>query len=112
MRLKTIMKRAIYGGAAFAAFANAALAETELKVRFGGSPHWFSAYESVAKQFEAANPGVKVKLSHTPHGSYNDMVASLAMANDLPDVMQIDSPYLANYAWSGLIQPVEKYIDP
>lgn len=102
----------ILAGLAAAAFSTApAQAETTLRVLFGGDPPWVAAYQKAAAAFEAKNPGVKLKLMHTPHASYNDQVAAAVMAKDLPDILQIDAPYLSNYVWSGLLQPIEPHLD-
>lgn len=103
---------ALLAGVGLLLASGTAWADSELTVLFGGDPQWVAAYEAAAKRFEAEHPGVKIVLNHTPHGAYGDKVAALATAQDLPDVMQIDAPYLANYVWSGLLQPIEAHLDP
>ncbi|WLE00779.1 extracellular solute-binding protein (plasmid) [Agrobacterium leguminum] len=83
-----------------------------LRVMFGGDDQWIAGIQAAAKAFEKENSGVTVQLLHTPYGGYPEKVASMASSNDLPDVMQLDAPYLSNYVWSGLLQPIEPLVDP
>lgn len=53
---------------------------------------------------------VKVKLVQLPEGSYNDQVQAAAVAGDLPDVLDLDGPFVANYAWSGYLHPLEDFV--
>jgi len=112
MKLSHIIKRLLLGSLCLAIFTQTALAQKHLKVLFGAAPHWIVAYEKVAKQFEADNPDVKIELLSTAYHTFNDTLAAAAMAKDLPDVILFDGPYLANYVWSGILQPIEPYIDP
>ena len=33
------------------------------------------------------------------------------MSKQLPDIMELDAPFLANYVWSGYLKPVAPYVD-
>lgn len=82
-----------------------------LKMMFQGDPYEIQVIDDVAKRFEQANPGTTVELINTPHDAYNEKFGSMASANALADVMELDAPFLANYVWSGYLQPIAGLID-
>ena len=69
------------------------------------------AIGAAANRFEAANPGVHVELVPTPHDSYNEKVGAAVSAKTLPDLMELDAPFLSNYVWSGFLQPIAPLVD-
>ncbi len=96
-----------------AILASAAQAEDAvIKMMHQGDPGWVAMYGEVAARFEAANPGVDIELIYAPHDNYNEKFSAAVMANDLPDIMEFDAPFLANYVWSGYLQPVKPFIAP
>ncbi len=64
-----------------------------------------------AERFEAES-GVDVTYNAIPSSGYNDAVNAAAAAGDLPDVLMIDGPNLANYVWAGYLQPLDDLVDP
>ena len=63
------------------------------------------------KAFNDANNGVNVELVTLPEGSFNDQVNAAALADKLPCVLDFDGPNTYNYAWTGKLIPMDKYID-
>ncbi|WP_299131665.1 extracellular solute-binding protein [uncultured Amaricoccus sp.] len=99
--------------AALAAFAFAGPANAaELRMMFQGDPYEIDAVNAAAKAYEAANPGTTIELIHTPHDSYNEKVGAAVSAGNLPDIIELDAPFLSNYVWSGFLQPIDGLIDP
>lgn len=84
----------------------------DLKMMFQGDPYEIDAISDAAKRFEAANPGTTIELIHTPHDSYNEKVGAAVSSNTLPDILEMDAPFLSNYVWSGFLQPIDTLIDP
>jgi len=82
-----------------------------LKVMFQGDPYEIQAISDAAKRFEQANSGTTVELINTPHDAYNEKFGSMASSNTLPDVIELDAPFLANYVWSGYLQPISGLVD-
>ncbi len=80
---------------------------------------WFHSGESgerdtltaSVKRFNAANKDIQIETVQLPEGSYNDQVNAAALANKLPCVLDFDGPNLYNYAWSGKIVALDKYVD-
>src|SRR5690242_3503423 len=97
-------------GTMLAGALTAAEAET-LKLMFQGDAYEIKNITATAKKFEAANPGVTVELINTPHDGYNEKIGAAVSAKALPDVIELDGPFLANYVWSGLLQPIEGLVD-
>ncbi len=110
MLLKGLI-RGLAGFCVLTALSGAASAATVLRVMFQGDPSWVATYSEVKGRFEAANPGVQVQMIYAPHDSFNEMFSAAAMAKQLPDILQLDGPYLANYVWSEYLRPIDKYID-
>ncbi len=63
--------------------------------------------EALLRRFEARNPGMAVRLTFIPEGSYNGQVQAAALAGRLPDLLELDGPYLYNYAWQRRLQPLD-----
>ncbi len=108
--------RSLFCAAALAALvpftvASPVRADTTIKAMFQGDPWDIQAISEASKRFEAANAGVHVELVSTPHDSYNEKVGAAVSAKTLPDLMQLDAPFLANYVWSGFLQPIAPLVD-
>jgi multiple sugar transport system substrate-binding protein len=101
----------LLGSAVLAATGGLAEAKTVVHVMHQGDPGWVKAYGDVAKRFEEANPDVDIELIYAPHDAYNEKFSAAVMSKQLPDVMELDAPFLANYVWSGYLQPIKPLID-
>ncbi len=69
------------------------------------------ALNATIKAFNDANKDIQVEAVQLPGGSYNDQVNAAALANSLPCLLDFDGPNLYNYAWSGKLIPIDKYVD-
>ncbi len=75
--------------------------------------YWQYYYESkvklmdeLIKEFEAQNPGIKVKHVHYPYEQYNEKVAASVAAGKGPDVINLYYGWLPLYVDSGFLQPL------
>jgi len=68
--------------------------------------------EDQVKRFNAMQDEVEVIAVQLPEGSYAEQVNAAALAGDLPDVLDLDGPYVANYAWAGYLIPLDDFITP
>lgn len=59
-------------------------------------------------EFEAANPGIKVKPEYGDIGGYFDKLATQMAANDAPDVITMGGAYPAEYANRGALLDLSK----
>lgn len=66
------------------------------------------------KSFEAAHPGTSVDLQQVldPQDDYNDSLAAAIATGDLPDVLSLDGPNMAAYAYQGALTPLDDLLDP
>lgn len=67
---------------------------------------------ALVREFNAMQDEVRVNAIELPEASYNDQVNAAAMAGRLPDLLEIDGPFMANYVWSGYLQPLDPFIAP
>jgi multiple sugar transport system substrate-binding protein len=68
---------------------------------------------TVEKQVAAFNRSqgeVRARLITLPRGEYNRQVRAAAASGDLPDVLDLDGPFLYNYAWSGKLKPLDSCV--
>lgn len=64
------------------------------------------AMEQLIDGFEAANPGITVKMTHFPYADYRTKVAAAVPAGEGPDVVQLFYGWLNDYKEAQLIQPL------
>ena len=55
-----------------------------------------------------AKDDVTVKIEPIP--GYNDAIQAAWMSQDMPDLIMIDGPNMANYVWSGMIKPIDEMV--
>jgi multiple sugar transport system substrate-binding protein len=83
---------------------------TYLTVWFHASAVIGSERATMIKQVSAFNRSqshVKVRLITLPEGDYDSQVSSAAATGNLPDLLDLDGPYMYNYAWSGKLKPID-----
>jgi multiple sugar transport system substrate-binding protein len=64
------------------------------------------AIDELIKQFEAANPGIKVKHTHVPYDDFRLKIAAAIPAGQGPDVVQLFYGWLQDYLKAKLLQPL------
>jgi len=69
-----------------------------------------NALSASLKAFEASNPNIIVDAIQLPEGSYTDQVHAAALAHNLPCLLDFDGPYLYNFAWSGYLIQLDRYV--
>lgn len=68
-------------------------------------------FVQMEKDFNEKFAGQDVSLKIQPIPSYDDAIRAAWMSNDLPDVVMVDGPNMANYIWSGMLQPIGNMLD-
>ncbi|MEO0386032.1 MAG: extracellular solute-binding protein [Pseudomonadota bacterium] len=71
-----------------------------------------TAMETLIENFEAANPGITVKMTHFPYADYRTKVAAAIPAGEGPDVVQLFYGWLNDYVEADLIQPLPNDVFP
>lgn len=74
----------------------------------GGGQVEMNLWDMLIDQFEAENPGIKVKLVNV--GSNDNLYTMLANGN-APDVIQVETPDFGNWAKNGALMSVQPFID-
>jgi len=57
--------------------------------------------EQQVQRFNTQQDDLQVDLTFIPERTYNAQVQAAAIAGDLPDLLELDGPYLYNYVWQG-----------
>src|SRR5256886_9907541 len=70
------------------------------------------ALNATLKAFSDRYPGITVDVVQLPEGRYTDEVNVAALAHSLPCLLDFDGPTLYNYAWSGYLIPLDRYMSP
>jgi multiple sugar transport system substrate-binding protein len=68
------------------------------------------ALDVTLNAFNESHPDIQVSAVQLPEGRYTDEINIAAMAHSLPCLLDFDGPTLYNYAWSGYLLPLDKYI--
>lgn len=88
-----------------------AQADTTLKlVEVITSPERTETLKEIVKNFEAANPGVKVEITSLPWGQAFEKFATMVSAGDTPDVVEMPDRWLSLYANKGMLESLEPYL--
>lgn len=66
--------------------------------------------EAQVERFNRTRAPLRVDLTLIPEGAYNEQVQAAALAGDLPDVMALDGPFVAAYAWQGHLEPLDPFL--
>lgn len=104
-------KTALLLGVALSIFSSAGpvLAQTDLSLWYHGAGNKVERdiLAGIISDFNALQPDWKVNLEEFPQAAYNDSVTAAALANKLPDILDMDGPNMPNWAWSGYLQPLK-----
>jgi len=63
--------------------------------------------EGQVARFNATQSAVVVHLTLLPEGGYNAQVQAAAVAGDLPDLFEVDGPFLYRYVWQEVVRPLD-----
>lgn len=66
--------------------------------------------EAQIADFNAMQDTYQVEAVQLPEGSYNEQVNAVAMTGQWPDLLDFDGPFMANYVWSGYLQPLDPFV--
>ena len=65
------------------------------------------AMNELIEQFQAANPGIRVKHQNFPYGQYRAKVATAIPAGEGPEVVQLFYGWLDDYVRADLLKPLD-----
>jgi multiple sugar transport system substrate-binding protein len=71
-------------------------------------PYFIQLEKAFNKEYGAKGLTLKIK----PIPGYGDAIPAAFMSRNLPDVLMIDGPNMANYVWSKMLRPIDQMVDP
>ncbi|MFC0270399.1 ABC transporter substrate-binding protein [Metabacillus herbersteinensis] len=75
---------------------------------WGGQPrHDYTT--KIIEMYEEANPNVSIEAEFANWDDYWKRLAPMAAANQLPDIIQMDTAYLSQYGEKGQLEDLTKY---
>lgn len=75
----------------------------------GGQEGELTALRNSVASFNSSGTGITVKLRELPGDNYTTTVLNTP-TDQLPDLLQIDGPLLASFAYNGKIAPISDYV--
>lgn len=78
----------------------------DLWTHAGGNDAELEVINTIVDDFNASQDEYAVEVTDFPQDAYNDAVVAAAASNNLPCIVDIDGPNVANWAWAGYIQPL------
>ena len=93
------------------AVTTAAPAKVRLRLAWWGNPARDARTLKAVEMYMAKNPNVTIETETTGWGGYWDKIATQAAANNLPDIMQHDYAYIAQYAQKDLLLVLTPYVN-
>ncbi len=70
------------------------------------------ALNATLQAFNHSHSNIQVQAVQLSEASYIDQVNIAAMSHSLPCLLDFDGPTLYNYAWSGYLIPLDRYVSP
>ena len=62
--------------------------------------------------FNRSQQAYKAELFASNYRHYADWVQNVAVTGTLPCLLELDGPFVAEFAWPGYLQPLDKFISP
>lgn len=112
---QTMSRRAVLGtAAATLAVPNFARAQAPVEIEY-----WQYTFETrvramdeLIKQFQAANPAIKVKHVHFPYNDYRTKISAAIAGGQGPDVVQLFYGWLNDFQKAKILQPLPDDVLP
>ena len=70
----------------------------------------FAALSAAARRFNSAHPAHPVVLLPSIYLDYEAQVRAAAAAGTLPCLLEIDSPFVAEFAWAGDLRALDRFV--
>lgn len=82
-----------------------------IKYAFWGNPAAIGVEEEIIKEFNHLHPGIKIEPIVTGYPDYHPKIMTMIAGGQAPDVMRIDSQFLANFIKAGALLPIDSLIN-
>jgi multiple sugar transport system substrate-binding protein len=98
---------------ALSGWAGMASAKDEVRVRFAEySTKTGPFFQELARQFNAANPDIEVKVEHLPWPEMQQQLITDISAGTAPDVSHMATRWMAGFALDGALAPIDELMSP
>src|ERR1700694_5071127 len=67
---------------------------------------------AAAASFNRSQRANRVDVFSSSYRNYGDWVKSVGITGSLPCVLEIDSPYVAEFAWTGYLRSLDPFVTP
>ncbi|GAA1869682.1 extracellular solute-binding protein [Myceligenerans crystallogenes] len=78
----------------------------DLWTHAGGNDAELDVVRTIVEDFNSSQTEYEVTIQDFPQEAYNDAVVGAASSGNLPCIVDVDGPNVANWAWAGYIQPL------
>lgn len=110
LRLFTALLLGVAVGLWSSATAEPAIAEIEVWWHTG-KPEELAVMTAQVEEFNQMYEGqIRARLVSIPEADYTDEVRAAALADALPDVLDLDGPTLASFVWAGQIRALDDLV--
>lgn len=75
-----------------------------------GKPMERAAMNEIINRFNANHDDIKAVINYITEVSYEEKVKTAAVSGNLPDVLDVDGPYVADWAWRDIMMPIGEYV--
>lgn len=69
------------------------------------------AYERFKTEYESLHPNITIEYVDIPYGNMVQQAFTYAAADDLPDIVEMSTPFIATFITSNILQPLDGLID-
>jgi len=106
------MKKSLLGVFVVAALSSQMAQALELKawVIDGDSEKPF--FQQLEESFNAKYKDQNLTVDVVPIPGYNNAIQAATLSGDLPDIIMVDGPNMANLVWTKTLQPLDELLDP
>jgi multiple sugar transport system substrate-binding protein len=83
---------------------------SKLTMIWWGSDERHAAYKKALAAFEKKNPEIKVQATYSGYDGYFDKFNTNIAGGSVPDLLQMDTALVAQYARKGVLAPLDSYV--
>ena len=84
--------------------------QQKITVMFQATGDEGKAFKAMFDRF-TKDTGIQVEPMFVPHDVYFEKFTAAVASKRVPDVMQLDAPFLANFVWNGYLVPLTGLLD-
>ncbi|MCX4237567.1 ABC transporter substrate-binding protein [Streptomyces sp. NPDC020707] len=83
---------------------------SDLTMIWWGSDDRHAAYKKVLAAFRKKNPKIKIRPTYSGYDGYFDKFNTNIAGGSAPDLLQMDTALVAQYARKGVLAPIDSYV--